>query len=57
MLLLQTSSRDEKIIQKARDNIGENEKIREQTLLMISEWIQKQPHLSSLATGLCFLRH
>jgi len=50
MLLLQTSSRDEKIIQKARDNIGENEKIREQTLLMISEWIQKQPHLSSLAT-------
>jgi len=50
------SKREEKIIQKARNAIGETEKIREQTIQMLREWIQKQPHLSHIVTGKLLIR-
>ena len=49
------SKREEKIIQKARNAIGETDKTREETLQMIRDWMQKQPHLSHIVTGECFL--
>ena len=45
------AKREEKIIQKARHAIGETDKIRNQTLQMMREWIQKQPHLSTRPTS------
>merc|ERR1712071_362843 len=44
------SKKQEKIIQKARTSIGESDKIRNQTLQMMRDWIQKQPHLSTCPT-------
>jgi len=44
------SKREEKIIQKARNAIGETDKTREETLQMIRDWMQKQPHLSHIVT-------
>jgi len=51
MSLDDVAKREEKIIQKARNAIGETEKIRSQTLQMMREWIQKQPHLSTCPTS------
>jgi len=49
------SKKQEKIIQKARTSIGESDKIRNQTLQMMRDWIQKQPHLSTCPTTDAFL--
>jgi len=50
MSLDDVAKREEKIIQKARNAIGETDKIRIQTLQMMRDWIQKQPHLSTCPT-------
>ena len=51
MSLDDVAKREEKIIQKARNAIGETDKIRIQTLQMMRDWIQKQPHLSTCPTS------
>ena len=48
------TKQQEKIIRKTLLDIGETEKNREQTLRLLNEWIQWQPHLISLATGVFF---
>lgn len=41
----------EEIVEKARLSIGENEKRRKETIQIIRQWIQQQPHLSTVPTG------
>ena len=40
------------IKQKARDELGEDEQKRNDSVIAIREWLKKQPHLKTLPTGI-----
>ena len=40
------------IEQKARDELGEDEQKRNDSVIAIREWLKKQPHLKSWPTGI-----
>ena len=40
------SSIDPEVLQRAKEEIGEDDERKEVTLKMIKEWLKKQPHLS-----------
>lgn len=39
------------ILEQARNELGEDEHLRTQSVLALREWVKKQPHLSAMPTG------
>ena len=39
------------ILQKAQDELGEDEQRRADSVLALREWVKKQPHLKAMPTG------
>ena len=39
------------ILQKAQDELGEDEERRTDNVLALREWVKKQPHLKAMPTG------
>ena len=44
------TSLSSEILKRAKDEFGEDEKLREKSLISIRDWIKKQPHLVSSMT-------
>ena len=40
------------ILQKAQDELGEDEQRRTDSVLALREWVKKQPHLKAMPTGI-----
>lgn len=40
------------ILEKAKEELGEDEHLRTESVGALREWIKKQPHLSTMPTGL-----
>ncbi len=39
------------ILQKAQDELGEDEHLRAESVAALREWLKKQPHLKALSPG------
>lgn len=39
------------ILEQAKNELGEDEHLRNQSLMILREWAKKQPHLSAMPTG------
>lgn len=39
------------VIEKAREELGEDEFLRDQSVQAMREWLKKQPHLQNAPTG------
>ena len=51
VLLFHPYSIDPVVLEKAKESIGENEERLEQTVVIIREWLKKQPHLTYPSGG------
>lgn len=39
------------ILEKAKNELGEDEHLRNESLMALREWVKKQPHLSAMPVG------
>jgi hypothetical protein len=56
MALDYVSTLPAEILQKARDELGEDDQRIADGILAIREWVKKQPHLQAMPTGNILMR-